>query len=175
MKPDATPTERFTGWYVKAVEKLKELPDGDGAFAALMIGLPLYERYITAKLKLAGDVGSGVSCNNKQSRVYEAMNEDLNLTDGQRRVFWDTVRVGFTHQGTSKSGPTGFLVNTGPGFGPVPSFKTIKGIECVCIDPWAFVEMVLSRFLEDPRLITASESFPLLEVYRLSENDRPTD
>ena len=36
MKPDATPEERFTGWYVRAIEKLRELPEGDGAFAAII-------------------------------------------------------------------------------------------------------------------------------------------
>jgi hypothetical protein len=46
MKPDASPTERFNGWFVKSIEKLRELPEGDGAFAAMMIALPLYERRI---------------------------------------------------------------------------------------------------------------------------------
>lgn len=36
-----TPDSLFERWYVRPIEKLKELPDGDGRFAALMIALPL--------------------------------------------------------------------------------------------------------------------------------------
>ncbi len=34
MKTTATPLEKFEGWFIKAIDKLKELPEGDGAFAA---------------------------------------------------------------------------------------------------------------------------------------------
>src|SRR5665213_2816205 len=99
MKLNATPMERFQGWFVRAIEKLDELPEGDGAFAALMIVLPLYERYVVAKLKLAG---KGASDAEKQAE----MSSDLGLKDGQRRTFWAIFRVGFTHQGMGKAGPT---------------------------------------------------------------------
>ena len=55
MKGTATPLEKFDGWFVRAIDKLDELPEGDGAFAALMIVLPLYERYTVAKLNLTAE------------------------------------------------------------------------------------------------------------------------
>ena len=54
MKPSASDVEKFTGWFARAIDKLAELPEGDGAFAAMMIALPLYERSIVARLKLEG-------------------------------------------------------------------------------------------------------------------------
>jgi hypothetical protein len=41
MRPEASPAEKFRCWFVSAIEKLKTLPEGDGAFAALMIAFPL--------------------------------------------------------------------------------------------------------------------------------------
>ena len=104
MKRGSTPSERFDAWYVKAIEKLKELPEGDGAFAALMIALPLYERYITAKLKLEGKTID-------EEALKLEIGRDLRLTDGQRRVFWDVFRVGFTHHGMGKRGKTKWRVS----------------------------------------------------------------
>src|SRR5262245_22067356 len=80
MKPGASPIERFNGWYVKPIEALEKLPEGDGAFAALMIALPLYERYIDAKLKLAGEDRT------EENKQKEA-GEDLGLDDRHRGIF----------------------------------------------------------------------------------------
>jgi len=35
MKPGASLMERFDGWFIKPIEKLKEIPEGDGGFLAL--------------------------------------------------------------------------------------------------------------------------------------------
>ena len=50
MKPD----ELFKRWFVVPVQTLEKLDNGDGAFVALMAVMPLYERAIVARLKLAG-------------------------------------------------------------------------------------------------------------------------
>lgn len=123
MKPDATPEERFNGWYVRAVQKLKELPEGDGAFAALMIALPLYERLIKARLKLAGE-------STADEDVASAIAEDLGLKGADRSVFWSAFRIGFMHQAMGKAGRTPWLVSGG--FGAVPEFREIEGKRCVC-------------------------------------------
>lgn len=155
MKPDATPEERFKGWYVRPVEKLKDLPEGDGAFAALMIVLPLYERLIKARLKVA-DKPTG------DEDVASAVGDDLGLRGSDRRVFWSAFRVGFMHQAMGKAGRTPWLVSDS--FGAVPEFRDINGARCVCLDPWKFADRVLGSFLDAPELITASESFPLAAV-----------
>lgn len=156
MKPDASPAERFNGWFVKSIEKLKELPEGDGAFAAMMIALPLYERSIIAKLKLDGKPRG-------EEDIARAIGADLELNEGQRKVFWEMFRNGFMHQGMTKAGKTQWLLSHR--FGALPEFRTYEEQSCVCIDPWKFADRVLSAFLKDSRLITASESFPLAGVF----------
>jgi len=47
MKPGASLIDRFNGWFVEPIEKLKELPEGDGGFLALSAALFLCERYYT--------------------------------------------------------------------------------------------------------------------------------
>ena len=156
MRSDASPLEKFEGWFVRAVDKLDELPEGDGAFAALMIALPLYERYIVAKLKLEGRPSG-------EADKKEEMSNDLGLDNTQRSIFWAIYRVGFTHQAMGQHGKTKWLVSHT--FGELPKFQTIQGVDYVCLDPWKFARRVLKKYQDDPRLITASESFPLAEVF----------
>lgn len=158
MKPGAGPNERFNGWFVRAVDKLRELPGGDGAFAAMMIVLPLYERYIIAKLKLSGGQTG-------EQDITREIGADLGLDEGQWRTFWEMFRNGFMHQGMVKAGQTQWVVSDR--FGAVPEFRTLNGQKCVCIDPWKFADRVLGAFVLDSRLIIASESFPLAEVFPL--------
>jgi len=155
VRPEATPEERFTGWYVRPIEKLKELPEGDGAFAALMIALPLYERLIKARLKVAGKPTG-------DEDVASAVSDDLGVQGTDRSIFWSAFRIGFMHQGMGKAGPTPWLVSGA--CGAVPEFREINGTRCVCIDPWKFADRVLGAFLAAPSLITASDSFPLAAV-----------
>ena len=123
-----------------------------------MIAMPLYERYIISKLKLK----------NKSTDEESVRNEiasDLNLTDGQRAVFWDMFRNGFMHEAMPKDGKT--LWATSSEFTELPEFKTINGHDYICIDPWKFADRVLNKFIDDHRLITASESFPLASIFAL--------
>ena len=48
------PIDRFRRWFDAPIARLKELPTGDGAIAAMMIVLPLYERAIIGREKLSG-------------------------------------------------------------------------------------------------------------------------
>ncbi len=161
MKPGSSPTERFNGWFVRSIEKLKELPEGDGAFAAMMIALPLYERYIIAKLKLDGRPTG-------EEDIAREICDDLKLDDQQRRIFWGMFRTGFMHQAMVQTGKTRWLVSDR--FGALPEFKMFNGQGCICIDPWKFTARVLSGFMGNPRLITVSESFPLADVFEVRGN-----
>lgn len=156
MRSDATPIERFEGWFIKPIEKLQELNNGDGGFAALMIAIPLYERYISGKLKLAG---RPVSDENRMAEIAV----DLNLDDYKRRIFWDIFRIGFMHQAMPKAGKTGWVVSQI--YGALPEFKTQGDRLYICLDPWKFAARLLNKFKEDPRLINTSESFPLADVF----------
>ncbi len=161
MRPAAAPLERFNGWFASAIDKLKELPEGDGAFAALMIALPLYERYIIAKLKLSEQA-------TEEEEIRREMGADLQLNDQDRRVFWAMFRTGFMHQAMVQSGRTQWLVSHH--FEALPSIRIFHGVECVCMDPWKFADRVVKLFRSDPRLITASDSFPLADVFSVSSD-----
>jgi len=150
------PSQLFDRWFVQPIAKLKELPDGDGAFAALMIALPLYERYIIAKLKLAG---TETSDDNQRQEI----SVDLNLNARERSIFWAIFRVGFMHQAMAQDGKTKWMVNHT--FGELPKFKEIDGVNFILLDPWKFADRVLAKYQDNAQLITASKSFPLPSIF----------
>lgn len=151
-------TELFVRWYVNPIKKLKELPNGDGGFAAFMIALPLYERYIIAKLKLDGK-------STDKETISEEMSTDLQISAGEQSVFWDLFRNGFAHQAMPKAGKTSWL--TSSEFTEFPEFKTTNEQNYICIDPWKFADRVLNLFMLDHRLIIASDSFPLASIFSI--------
>jgi hypothetical protein len=153
------PIERFTRWYRNPITKLKELPNGDGGFAAFIIALPLYERYIVSKLKLEGK-------ETNQDSIKTEISADLNLTDDQRKIFWEMFRNGFLHGAMPKDGRTQWL--TSAEFTAYPEFKTIEDRNYVCIDPWKFADRILDEYYNNTDLITASESFPLASIFTLN-------
>ena len=156
--------DRFERWFGRSVEKLRELPDGDGGFAALMVAIPLYERLIVGRLKLTGSPTG-------PDEVRAAIGTDLQLSDRERSIFWDMFRNGFMHHGMARDGKTKWVVSHR--FGELPEFKEIRGETVVCLDPWKFADRVLDAFRADHRLITASDSFPLASIL-LVYRKRPT-
>jgi len=50
MRSGASLMERFDGWFIKPIEKLKEMPEGDGGFLALSAALFLCETYMTVSV-----------------------------------------------------------------------------------------------------------------------------
>jgi hypothetical protein len=146
---------RFERWFVAPVAKLKELPEGDGGFAAFMIGLTLYERLLKARLK----------SNNRpttDTEFFLEMQKDLRLTEYERSVFWATFRVGLLHQAMPKAGKTNWELRDE--FSGYPEFRVQNGRSVIYINPWKFTDRVLQEFMENPRLIAVSESFPLAVI-----------
>lgn len=151
----------FDRWFEQAVRKLDELPNGDGGFAAFMVGLALYERLIVAEQKLAKRDSS-------PEAVNAAMAADLGLTGREQAIFWSVFRAGLLHQGMPQAGNTSWLFRHT--FAATPTFGEYDGQPVVCIDPWKFTRRVLRRFHESPSKIIASESFPLGSVFPLDES-----
>jgi hypothetical protein len=146
---------KFRIWYIEPVEKLKELPNGNGGFVAFMVGIALYERLIIADLSLKGkktDVPS----------IQQAMMIDLKLTEKQQHIFWDVFRNGLFHQAMPKSGKTGYWFRHT--FSGYPEFIEENERTIICIDPWEFTDRVINAFLSDPKLIIESESYPLPSI-----------
>lgn len=142
----------FGIWFVDPIEKLKELPGGNGGFVAMMVGLALYERLIVAKLK---QKGKDATLENQNS----LMAKDLGISENQVAVFWDVFRNGLLHQAMPKEGKTKYVFNNS--FGGHPVFKTYAEAEWICIDPWDFTSKVIQEFLDNPNLLGLSLSFPL--------------
>ena len=94
MKPGAALMERFEGWFVSPIEKLKELPEGDGGFLALSAALFLCERYYRAKTN---------THEKKKSPLFmKAAAQDMGLSLIDFNRFWQVYRNGMLHQGMPK-------------------------------------------------------------------------
>jgi len=147
--------DKFRRWYFEPIEKLRKLPNGDGGFVAFMVGIALYERWITAKLKSKNQMADKKS-------IKKAMQDDLGLSDQERRIFWDMFRNGLFHKAMPKLGKTGYWFNCT--FSGYPEFKVLDGHPVIRIDPWKFTDRVIKEFLSDPKLIMESESYPLPSI-----------
>lgn len=149
---ESTAEVRFRRWFVEPVEKLKSLPDGNGGFVAFMAALALYERLIVARLKLRNELTD-------EDSVRREIAQDLGLSDNERSIFWDMFRNGMLHQAMPKAGNTEWVFHDS--FSGYPEFKTLQGRSFICINPWKFTDRVLAEFISEPKMIIASESFPL--------------
>lgn len=147
--------ERFTMWYVEPIEILKTLPDGRGGFVAFMVGLALYERLVTTRLKLQEIPAT-------KEHISQEMARDLELSSHQQSVFWRMFRDGLFHRGMPFSGKSGFYFHDL--FSAYPSFQRDGERTFVCIDPWKFTDRVIREFLAKPELIEVSASAPLPKI-----------
>lgn len=153
--------DKFTKWYVLAIEKLKEMPGGNGGFAAFIIGLALYERLIVARLKAKGIKSS------PHNRTKE-VSSDLGLNDEETGIFWDVFRNGFLHQAMPKPNQKDKISYAlHHNFDGIPKFKDYQDQKVVCINPWKFVDTVINSFLEHPELINSSLSYPFPVITQL--------
>jgi hypothetical protein len=148
---EAKALELFKAWFVRPLEVL----DINGGFIAFMVALALFERMVIAKLKLTGIPA------NKQT-IKRKMSEELGLTEDEQSVFWNMFRDGLLHEGMPKVGRTGFIFHST--FSERPEFGEYDGKPVICIDPWKFTDRILREYESNPRLITASDSFPLALV-----------
>lgn len=155
------PKTLFERWFESAIAKLRDLPNGDGGTAGLMVVLPLFERYISILL-----------ANEKSGRgYYEIMSAELQLADRDRaKLFWTTFRHGFCHTGMPlgqgdkiKNLPKVLLSGE---FGELPRFQSDgQGNEFISLDPWKFIDFVLGIYQKDPTLLAQRSDAPLLSIF----------
>ena len=157
MKHDATLLERFEGWFVAPIDKLKELPEGDGAFIAMSVGLFLCERFYRTKTNTHEGQGGDLAF-----RAEAAA--DLGVSPDTFEVFWKVFRHGIQHQGMPKEIS---LQN------PERHFRwditshadgTPKIIPCdathfmVEVNPWKFCDSMIQKFRDEPEILDKAES-----------------
>jgi len=159
------PVWKFMVWFAEPIEKLKELRDGSGAFAAFIVGLAWYQRLILARLDLKG-------ASTGEDSQKDEIARDLKLSDGERSIFWRIFRTGLLHGAMPLAGKTNFIFHHS--YSGYPEFKKVSdGASVICINPWKFADRVVQEFLSNPNLITASDSFPLANVVLVSPDNLP--
>ena len=151
MRPGASFMERFDGWFVKPIEKLKELPEGDGGFLALSAALFLCERYYRT-LTNTQDLR-----NEKPFKKEAAKDLGLELEDFNR--FWHVYRDGIQHQGMprrfvdDKNNVT-YGWNMDGRFSAIPTIYAVGAQrQEIRLNPWKFAELMISKFRDHPSIL----------------------
>jgi hypothetical protein len=160
MKPGATLMERFDGWFVNPIEKLKELPEGDGGFLALSAALFLCERYYRALTEtLYGK-------RDDETFKIEAA-KDLGLSLDDFKLFWVVYRHGIQHQGTPKKyvdkNKMKYIWQIADEFNAIPEIYKINAYKReIRLNVWKFADLIINKFKTNPEVFqkAVSNTFP---------------
>jgi hypothetical protein len=139
--------ENFIRWFVIPVAKLKEIPNGDGAFLAMSVGFFLCERYYKEKAKLenAEDCSLDDRFRNKAAK-------DLGVNPEFFLHFWQVYRNGMQHQATPKKYKTkdyNYRWSISSDYHEIPMYYDKDGFRVICIDPWKFCDLMIQKILSD--------------------------
>jgi hypothetical protein len=163
MRPGASLTERFNGWFVKPIEKLKELPEGDGGFLALSAALFLCERYYRALT----DTLQG----KRDDETFKiAAAKDLGLSLEDFNCFWIVYRNGIQHQGTpkkyiDKKNQIKYLCNISNEFKGIPEiYKRNAYKREIRLNVWEFADLIINKFKDNPAVFQKAVSHTFPEV-----------
>ena len=142
--------ELFIRWFVVPLQTLKTIPNGDGAFIALSIGIFLCERYYRS-------VGNTQDNHNDYSFKKLAA-KDLKVDKAFFDAFWDIFRNGMQHQATPKAAPhtdyatkitTNYKWRISGSYKAIPTKRKHKKYTVIKIDPWKFADSMVSKFLNN--------------------------
>lgn len=165
-----TPRELFARWVVAPVAALRQIPHGDGAFAALAISLGLYERYIKSVLHRAKEKGT-------PENFRKEVSKDLGITDEVADRFWNGYRLGLMHafqpknyvQDAGAGDAWGWAIAEGQGYEVYPTVeKKAEKLFVIRLDPWKFTEHVLARWRANPDLMNELTDFAFGNVEPVS-------
>jgi hypothetical protein len=166
MAAPKTNEEKFDRWVIQPIGVLRKLGQGDGAFAALGIACGLYERFVKASLHKAGTKGTP-----EAFRKFAAA--DLGCSEDAVDRFWNGYRLGLQHafhpknyvEKEGKGDRWGWQIAEGAGYQKQPEIiKIAEAHFVVRIDPWKFVEHVVTRWRENFGLIDELQEFSLGSV-----------
>jgi hypothetical protein len=151
MKAGATHLERFIRWFVVPLSTLKAIPNGDGAFVAMSIGCFLCERYYRSV--------TGTQDDYRKTDYIKAAAKDLKVDGPFFAAFWDIFRNGVQHQATPKAASRAdgnanrvkhYKWRISSDYDAIPTRYFSRGFSVICLDPWKFAELMISKFLNEP-------------------------
>lgn len=164
MKDNATPLERFEGWFAQPIAKLREVPDGDGAWVALSVALFLCERYYRTVTNTQED-------SRDSDRFKQEAASDLGITPAKFPIFWSVYRNGIQHQGMPRkyldraTGIT-YYAEIHESYYEIPSFVPYDSATwAVRISPWRFADLIVEKYRQNPAVLEQAVVHALAVVY----------
>lgn len=139
------------------------MPNGDGAFIALSVSCALYERYAVARLE------QSIKKADKKNRLDQFMT-DFAADERTAEVFWSVIRDGLAHQAMplhhARRGkhPPWWFHESYPDTTPI-RLENVRGTEVLKVQPWQFMDRVLSLWQDNTDLLTSSSSFPWGNIF----------
>ncbi|KQC10043.1 MAG: hypothetical protein APR62_02235 [Smithella sp. SDB] len=161
MRPGASLMERFDGWFIKPIEKLKEMPEGDGGFLALSAALFLCERYYRA-------LTDTLNGKRDDEKFKIAAAKDLGLSLEDFNCFWIVYRNGVQHQGTpkkyiDKKNQIKYFFHIDDEFSGIPEIHKINSYKReIRLNVWKFADLIINKFKTNEAVFrkAVSRTFP---------------
>lgn len=159
--------DRFGMWYSGPISFIeKHIEGGHGAIVALMVALPLYERWIRFQI-----------ANGARNNRPQLISDDLKIGDLEKaKIFWNVFRDGLCHTGSffeqsEKAIAEGWTlpkISLDAGHPPFPRFvKHASGEDVIEINPWGLVQHILDKYKGNDALLQY-EKAPLLDLHYVS-------
>ena len=180
MNSDAAAQNLFDRWVLAVIPKLRELPHGDGAFAALSMAFGLYERFIDSKLHKAG-----INASSDNFRIEAA--KDMGMKEADAWIvqrFWDGFRLGMQHAFQPKAyieqkgngDRWGWDISEKVGYHGYPEvIQSENDLFIVTLDPWKFLEHVLQRWKENPDLTNQLSEFEFGKIRKTDQSQKSSN
>ena len=163
MQPGASLMERFDGWFVEPIEKLKEIPESDGGFLAMSASLFLCERYYRALAKINHGRGD-----DETFKIEAAKDFGLSLDDF--KCFWMVFRNGIQHQGVPRKyideNKVEYTWQLYDDIDAILEFYNINTYKRVIrLNVWKFADLIITKFKTNPKVFQKafSHTFAVVE------------
>jgi len=174
-----SPAQLFERWVLAVVPKLRELPNGDGAFAALSMAFGLYERFIDSLLHQQQIKASPANFSTQAAK-------DFGLAGGAGveaiERMWSGFRLGMQHafqpkaytEDAGRGDRWGWDISEEVGYHAYPVVVQLeKDLFIVTLNPWLFLAHTLQRWREHPDLMNELSEFRLGAIARTDKTLPP--
>ena len=151
----------FNRWYEVPIQQLARLPNGDGGFVAMIIGLLLYERYVGVMHHV------GKSDRVTIDMIAEQLPSDLlaelgcSIDKRTAKQFWAVYRNGLLHRGFPKLHEELPAWRFTHKLGQPIERKTYGCTEVIEAEPWRFANFVLSLWRKHPEHLDEAIDYPI--------------